>query len=119
MPRLVTDPVQIPVPGGKTIEEFVGHVRTGTGALSVARMVAPGGWDEPAQRPQFAEATIVVSGTMRVEHDGGHTDVRAGEVIVCEAGERVRYLNASDTEPCEYWAVCAPAFSPETVHRDG
>ena len=119
MPRLVTDPVRFPGPGGKTIEEFVGRVRTGTASLSVAHMIAPGGWEEPAQQPRFDEVTIVVAGTMRVEHAAGHTDVVAGQTILCEAGERVRYLNPSTTEVCEYWAVCAPAFSPETVQRDG
>lgn len=118
MPRLITDPARFPAPGGKTIDEFVGRVRTGTAALSVAHMVAPGGWDEPAQQPDFDEVTIVVRGTMRVEHAAGYTDVRAGETILCEAGERIRYRNASASEPCEYWAVCAPAFSPETVNRD-
>lgn len=93
-------------------------MRTDTTSLSVAHMIAPGGWSEPAQTPRFDEVTIVVGGTMRVEHDGGHTDVAAGQTILCEAGERIRYLNPSATETCEYWAVCAPAFSPETVQRD-
>lgn len=125
MPRLVTDPTRFPGPGGKTIEEFVGRVHTGTASLSVAHMVAPGGWEEPAQQPDFDEVTIVVAGTMRVEHEaadgtplGAFTDVTAGQTILCEAGERIRYLNPSDTETCEYWAVCTPAFSPETVNRD-
>ncbi len=125
MPRLVTDPTRIPGPGGKTIEEFVGRVRTDTASLSVAHMVAPGGWEEPAQQPAFDEVTIVLAGTMRVEHadaDGAplaaFTDVTAGQTILCEAGERVRYFNPSDTEPCEYWAVCTPAFAPDTVNRD-
>lgn len=125
MPCLVTDPTRIPGPGGKTIEEFVGRVRTGTASLSVAHMVAPGGWEEPAQAPDFDEVTIVLAGTMRVEHAdadgrplGAFTDVAAGQTILCEAGERVRYLNPSATEPCEYWAVCTPAFAPDTVNRD-
>ena len=119
MPRLVSDPVRIPGPGGKTIEEFVGRLATDTASLSVAHMVAPPGWEEPAQTPAFDEVTIVLRGTMRVEHDGGHTDVGPGQTVLCEAGERVRYRNASDADPCEYWAVCAPAFSPETVRREG
>ena len=125
MPLLVTEPTRFPGPGGKTIEEFVGHVRTGTASLSVAHMVAPVGWEEPAQQPAFDEVTIVVAGTMRVEHadaDGrplaAFTDVAAGQTILCEAGERIRYLNPSATETCEYWAVCTPAFSPDTVNRD-
>ncbi len=119
MPRHVTAPTRIPVPGDKLIEEHVGRVHTGTDALSVAHMVAPPGWAEPTQTPAFDEVTIVVSGTMRVEHDGGAIDVGPGETVLCEAHERVRYLNPSDTEPCEYWAVCAPAFAPETAHRAG
>lgn len=125
MPRLVTDPTRFPGPGGKTIEEFVGRVHTGTASLSVAHMVAPGGWEEPAQQPDFDEVTIVLAGTMRVEHEapdgtplGAFTDVTAGQTILCEAGERIRYLNPSATQTCEYWAVCTPAFSPETVNRD-
>ena len=120
MPRVlrVPDPIQIPVPGGKLIEEHVGRVRTGTERLSVAHMVAPPGWAEPAQTPAFDEVTIVLRGTMRVEHDGGYTDVQAGETVLCEAGARIRYVNPSDTAEAEYWAVCAPAFSPDTVHRE-
>ena len=115
----VTAPTRIPVPGGKLIEEHVGRASTGTPSVSVAHMVAPPGWDEPFQRPEFDEVTIVVRGVMRVEHDGGHVDVGAGETVLCEAGARLRYSNPSDTEECAYWAVCAPAFSPETVHREG
>jgi mannose-6-phosphate isomerase-like protein (cupin superfamily) len=99
------------------IEEHVGRVNTGTSALSVAHMVAPPGWDEPFQRPDFDEVTVVLRGTMRVEHDGGPTDVGPGETILVGAGERIRYTNPFDAE-CEYWAVCAPAFSPETVNRE-
>jgi mannose-6-phosphate isomerase-like protein (cupin superfamily) len=117
MPHLITAPTRIPVPGGKLIEEHVGRVHTGTATLSVAHMVAPPGWDEPYQQPAFDEVTIVVRGTMRVEHDGGHDDVAAGQTILCEAGERIRYSNPFEAE-AEYWAVCAPAFSPDTVHRD-
>jgi mannose-6-phosphate isomerase-like protein (cupin superfamily) len=117
MPRLVTDPARIPVPGEKRIEEHVGRARTGTAALSVARMVAPPGWGEPYQRPDFDEVTIVVRGTMRVEHDGGYTDVGAGQTVLCEAGERIRYSNPF-AEEAEYWAVCAPAFSPEAARRE-
>ena len=118
MPRHITDPTRIPGPGGKTIEEHVGLVNTGTASLSVAHMIAPPGWEEPAQQPAFDEVTIVLRGTMRVEHTGGHLDVGAGETVLCEAGERVRYLNPSETDECEYWAICTPAFSPDSVHRD-
>ncbi|MEO0558096.1 MAG: cupin domain-containing protein [Bacteroidota bacterium] len=118
MPRHLAEPTRIPGPGGKTIEEFVGRVNSETASLSVAHMIAPGGWEEPAQTPQFDEVTIVLRGTMRVEHAGGHLDVRAGETVLCEAGERVRYSNPLLDEECEYWAVCAPAFSPDTVRRE-
>ncbi|MEM1042110.1 MAG: cupin domain-containing protein [Bacteroidota bacterium] len=116
--RHITAPARIPVPGDKLIEEHVGHVNTGTASLSVAHMVAPPDWDEPFQTPTFDEVTIVLRGTMRVEHGGGTVDVRAGETVLCEAGERIRYSNPSADEACEYWAVCAPAFSPETVGRE-
>jgi mannose-6-phosphate isomerase-like protein (cupin superfamily) len=115
--RHITAPTPIPVPGGKLIEEHVGHVNTGTASLSVAHMIAPPNWDEPFQTPQFDEVTIVLRGTMRVEHDGGVVDVGAGETVLVEAGERIRYSNPS-SEECEYWAVCAPAFGMDTVHRE-
>jgi len=118
VPRHITAPTRIPGPGGKTIEEHVGLVNTGTASLSVAHMIAPPGWEEPAQQPAFDEVTIVLRGTMRVEHAGGHLDVGAGETVLCEAGERVRYLNPSADDECEYWAVCTPAFSADSVHRD-
>ena len=118
MPTHVTRPTRIPVPGDKLIEEHVGRVNTGTAALSVAHMVAPPGWDEPFQQPTFDEVTVVLRGTMRVEHDGGRFDVGPGETVLCEAGERIRYSNPSPTEPCEYWAVCTPAFSPDAAGRE-
>ncbi len=117
MVQKVTDPKRIPVPGGKRIDEHVGRVRTGTASLSVAHMVAPPGWAEPFQQPAFDEVTIVLRGTVRVEHEGGVLEVGPGETVLVEAGERVRYSNSSD-EDAEYWAICAPAFSPETAHRD-
>ena len=118
MPTHVTDPVRIPAPGEKLIEEHVGRASTGTASASVAHMIAPPSWSEPWQAPTFDEVTIVVAGTMRVEHDGGQSDVQAGETILCRAGERIRYSNPSSDTPCEYWAVCAPAFSPDTVRRE-
>ena len=88
MPRLITAPSVIDVPGGKVIHEHVGRVATGHDAVSVAHMVAPAGWDEPAQRPDFDEVTLVLRGTVVVEHDGGTIEVAAGQSIVTEAGER-------------------------------
>lgn len=116
MPELNDAPSIIDVPGGKIIAEHVGRVATGTDAMSVAHMTAPPGWSEPAQRPQFDEVTLVVSGTVLVEHDGGAVAVEAGQSIVTRAGERVRY--STGTKGAEYVAICTPAFSPETVGRE-
>lgn len=116
MPRLLTEPVAIPVPGGKVIREHVGRVATGTDAVSVAHMVAPPGWSEPAQRPAFDEVTLVLRGEVVVEHDGGSTRVTAGQSVVTYAGERVRYC--CGPSGAEYVAVCLPAFSPDTVNRE-
>ncbi|HEY5184579.1 MAG TPA: cupin domain-containing protein [Actinomycetes bacterium] len=117
MPELVTAPTRIPVPGGKVIDEFVGRVTTGTADVSVARMVAPGGWEEPAQTPEFDEVTLVLRGVVRVEHDGGVLDVGAGQVVLTRAGERVRYTTP-EPDGAEYVAVCVPAFGPDLAHRD-
>ena len=100
----------------KQIEEFVGKVNTDTDSVSIARMISPPGWDEPAQTPAFDEYTLVLSGLLRVEHDGGALDVRAGEAVITHRGERVRY--STPGEGAEYVAICLPAFSPEIVHRD-
>lgn len=120
MPRLIPEPAVVRAAGSKPkrIEEFVGRVRTGHQSVSVARMRSPEGWVEPAQRPDFEEITLVLSGVLRVEHDGGVIDVRSGQAVVAGPGERIRY---STPEPggAEYVAVCLPAFSPETVHREG
>ena len=116
MPQLVDAPVRVPVPGGKLIEEFVGHASTGTTSVSVARMHAPAGWEEPAQTPEFDEVTLVLSGVVQVEHDGGVLIVGAGQAVLTKAGERVRYLTP---EGAEYVAVCLPAFAPDTVNREG
>ena len=119
MPRLITEPTVIAAAGNKPkrIEEFAGHVNSGHAAVSVARMVSPQGWLEPGQRPEFEEITVVLRGMIRVEHEQGVTDVQAGQAIVTAPGEWVRY---SSPEPggAEYIAVCTPAFSPATVHRD-
>jgi quercetin dioxygenase-like cupin family protein len=116
MPRLISSPTSIPVPGGKIINEHVGRVNTGTEAVSVAHMVAPPGWDEPAQAPAFDEITLVLKGEVIVDHEGGPTTVAAGQSIITSAGERVRY--SCGPEGAEYVAVCLPAFSPETVNRE-
>jgi quercetin dioxygenase-like cupin family protein len=117
MAELIEEPTRIPVPGGKTIDEYVGRVNTGETALSVAHMVAPPGWTEPFQEPEFDEVTLVLRGTVRVEHPGGVTDVRAGQAMVTRGGERVRYSTLS--EEAEYVAICLPAFAPELARRDG
>ena len=117
-------PVHIPRPSvieaagnkPKKIEEFVGRVNSGTDAVSVARMKSPPGWVEPGQRPEFDEYTVVLSGTLRVEHENGTLDVRAGEAVIARRGEWVRYSTPDDG--AEYVAVCLPAFSPDAVHRD-
>lgn len=101
----------------KRIEEYIGRVNSGTGAISVARMVSPGGWQEPGQRPDFDEYTLVLRGVLRVETDDGVLDIRASEAVIANAGEWVRY-STPQPEGAEYIAVCLPAFSPETVHRD-
>ena len=116
MPQLVPAPTRIPVPGGKTIDEYVGHVTTGTPEVSVAHMVAPAGWSEPAQTPGFDEITVVLRGTVLVEHDAGVLEVTAGQAVITRAGERVRYSTAADG--AEYVAVCLPAFSPDLARRD-
>jgi hypothetical protein len=116
MPELIDAPARIPVPGGKVIDEYVGHASTGDSAVSLAHMQAPPGWQEPAQAPDFDELTLVLSGTLRVEHAGGVLDVTAGQAVVTRAGERVRYLVGDDG--ADYVAVCLPAFAPELAHRD-
>jgi mannose-6-phosphate isomerase-like protein (cupin superfamily) len=119
MPRLIEQPTVIQAAGNKPkrIEEYAGRVNSGHAALSVARMVSPEGWEEPGQRPELAEITVVLKGLVRVEHEGGSLDVRAGQAVVAAPGEWVRY---SSPEPggAEYVAICLPAFSPDTVHRD-
>jgi mannose-6-phosphate isomerase-like protein (cupin superfamily) len=119
MPRLIPRPAVVEAAGNKPkqIEEYAGRVNTGHTGVSVARMVSPAGWQEPGQRPEFEEITVVLRGMVRVEHEGGILDVRAGQAVVALPGEWIRY---SSPEPggAEYVAVCLPAFSPATVHRD-
>jgi len=119
MPTHIAKPTVIEAAGNKPkrIEEYVGRVNSGTEALSVARMTSPPGWIEPGQRPEFDEYTMVLRGMLRVESEGGTIDVRAGEAIIARAGEWIRY-STPEPEGAEYVAVCAPAFSMETVHRD-
>ena len=119
MPRLIEQPTVVQAAGNKPkqIQEFIGRVNSGHDAVSVARMVSPGGWVEPGQRPDFDEMTIVLKGLVRVEHEGGVIDVRAGQAVVTSAGEWIRY-SSPEADGAEYIAVCLPAFSPATVHRD-
>jgi len=117
MAELIAAPTRIPVPGGKTIDEYVGRVNSGESALSIAHMVAPAGWEEPAQAPGFDEFTVVLRGAVRVETAEGVLDVRAGQAVVTRAGERIRYATGPD-EGAEYVAVCLPAFSPEGANRE-
>ena len=121
MAELISAPTRIPVPGGKVIDEYVGRVNTGSESVSVAHMVAPSGWGEPAQQPGFDEITLVLRGLVRVEVADGEgstetIEVPAGQAVLTRAGERVRY--STGAEETEYVAVCMPAFSPESVNRD-
>ena len=119
MPRLISAPTIVQAAGTlpKRIEEFAGLVNSGHTKVSVARMVSPSGWREPGQRPEFAEITVVLRGMLRVESESGVLDVRAGQAIATAPGEWVRY-STPEPDGAEYIAVCQPAFSPDTVHRD-
>jgi mannose-6-phosphate isomerase-like protein (cupin superfamily) len=119
VPRLIEQPTVIASAGNKPkqIHEFAGRVNSGHSAVSVARMVSPGGWQGPGQTPAFEEITVVLRGRLHVEHAGGTIDVGAGQAIVTAPGEWVRY-STPDPDGAEYIAVCLPAFSPDTVHRD-
>jgi len=101
----------------KRIEEFTGRVNSGHDRVSVAKMTSPSGWLEPGQRPEFEEITVVLRGMVRVEHEGGSLEVRQGQAVVTMPGEWVRYSTPEDGG-AEYVAICLPAFSPDTVHRD-
>lgn len=116
MPERIAAPTKIPVPGNKIIEEFIGAVNNKESQVSIARMNSPEGWSEPGQRPDFDEFTIVLSGTLHVEYEGGEMDVTAGQAVIARKGEWIRY--STPNEPAQYVAVCIPAFSPDTVHRD-
>ena len=119
MPRLIEHPTVIASAGNKPkqIQEFAGRVNSGHVGVSVARMVSPAGWQEPGQRPEFEEITIVLRGMLRVEHESGTIEVRADQAIATAPGEWVRY-STPEADGAEYIAVCLPAFSPATVHRD-
>lgn len=118
-PRLIERPSRVTAAGNKPklIDEYIGRVNSQTEGVSVAHMRSPGGWQEPGQRPAFDEFTVVLKGTLRVEHRGGHLDVGAGQAVVAPKGEWVRY-STPNAEGAEYIAVCLPAFSMESVHRD-
>ena len=117
MPKLIPAPTAIPVPGGKQIHEYIGRVNNGSHEVSVAHMKSPPGWSEPGQRPEFRELTVVLWGYVRVEHEGGVLDVRAGQAIVTEPGEWVRY-STPEAGGAEYVAICLPAFEFHAAHRD-
>lgn len=119
MPRLIAAPVRVEAAGQppKIIEEFAGLKSSGEQAVSVARMRSPSGWNEPGQRPEFLEVTVVLKGSLRVESESGTLDVAAGQAVLTDPGEWVRY-STPGPEGAEYIAVCLPAFSMDTVHRD-
>ena len=117
--NLIEKPTMILAAGNppKQIAEYVGRLNTKTAALSIARMVSPGGWEEPGQTPEFDEYTLVLRGMVRVVTRTGVIDVKAGQMFVASAGDWVRYTTPNE-EGAEYVAICVPAFSPESVHRD-
>ncbi|HJZ96618.1 MAG TPA: hypothetical protein VKE70_08920 [Candidatus Solibacter sp.] len=119
MPTLISQPTRVAAAGNKPklIDEYVGRVNSATGALSVAHMRSPGGWVEPGQTPEFDEFTIVLRGMLRVEHREGAMDVGAGQAVIAHRGEWVRYSTPHE-DGAEYIAVCLPAFSMDSVHRD-
>jgi mannose-6-phosphate isomerase-like protein (cupin superfamily) len=119
MPTVIKTPSLIKAAGTKpkVIEEYIGHVNSQTAALSVARMVSPGGWIEPGQQPEFDEYTVVLRGMLKVRTKDGEVEVRAGSAVIVHQGEWVQY-STPEPEGAEYISVCVPAFSPETVHRD-
>ncbi|HEY1494342.1 MAG TPA: cupin domain-containing protein [Candidatus Solibacter sp.] len=119
VPTLIAGPTRVEAAGNKPklIDEYIGRVNSGTSAASVAHMRSPGGWQEPGQTPEFDEFTVVLRGILRVEHNGGTLDVRAGQAVIAHRGEWVRY-STPDSEGAEYIAVCLPAFAVDTVHRD-
>ena len=119
MPTLIAAPTRIEAAGTKPkkIDEFVGRVNTGAENISVAHMRSPSGWVEPGQTPEFDEYTVVIKGAIQVEHKGGALTVEAGQAVLTKAGEWIRY-STPGPDGAEYIAICLPAFSPGTVHRD-
>jgi quercetin dioxygenase-like cupin family protein len=119
MAKLIPIPTIIPAAGEppKIIEEFIGRVNSETTGISIARMTSPSGWREPGQTPEFDEYTVVLKGELQVETRSAVHKVSAGQAIVLHAGEWVRY-STPGAEGAEYIAVCLPAFSPATVHRE-
>ena len=119
MPELIPTPTRIVAAGNKpkAIDEYVGRVNSRSTALSIAHMRSPAGWEEPGQRPEFDEYTLVLKGMLRVSHESGSLEVRAGQAVVARAGEWVRYASP-EADGAEYVAVCLPAFAPDPVHRD-
>ncbi len=119
MPTLIPQPTRIQAAGNKPklIDEYIGRVNSKTSPVSVAHMRSPAGWQEPGQTPEFEEYTIVLRGLLRVEHQSGHLDVRAGQAVIAHQGEWIRY-STPEADGAEYIAVCIPAFAIETVHRD-
>jgi mannose-6-phosphate isomerase-like protein (cupin superfamily) len=119
MANVIPKPTTIEAAGNlpKVIEEYVGQVNSGTSTVSIARMRSPSGWIEPGQTPEFDEYTLVLRGSLRVTTREGTVDVPAGQAVIAPAGEWVQY-STPGAEGAEYIAVCVPAFSPKTVHRD-
>ena len=119
MPTLIGAPTRVAAEGNrpKLIEEHIGRVNTANREISIAHMHSPMGWREHGQTPEFDEYTVVLKGLLRVEYQGGSLDVRAGQAVVAHRGEWVRY-STPEGDGAEYLAVCLPAFSPDTVHRD-
>ena len=119
MPELIATASRVLAAGNKpkSIDEYIGRVNSRTADVSIAHMRSPSGWLEPGQRPEFDEYTLVLHGMLRVKHRGGELDVRAGQAVIVRAGEWVRY-SSPEAEGAEYVAVCLPAFSPDSVHRD-
>lgn len=119
MPKLISTPKIIEAAGNKPkiIREFFGRVNSSTDKISIAKMTSPAGWEEPGQTPEFDEYTLVLKGMLRVKTRENTFDIKAGQAILTYAGEWIQY-STPDPEGAEYVAVCLPAFSPETVHRD-
>ena len=119
MPTHIKSPTRIQAAGTKpkVIEELIGRVNSNDPRISIAHMHSPAGWMEPGQKPEFDEYTIVLKGTLRVVHRGGVMDVKAGQAVIAHKGEWIQY-SSPEADGAEYIAVCLPAFSPHTVHRD-